>query len=56
MEVYSQEGPWYLFLLEAEWFQGHKTAERIGSLYGSNDLIRNRSRELPALIYVLKCV
>jgi hypothetical protein len=38
---------WYSFLSEAEWTQGHSTAERIMSMKNSNDTIGNRSRDLP---------
>jgi hypothetical protein len=43
-----QEYSWYSFLLEAEWPQGHSAAGSIRSIEKSNDLIGNRTRDLPA--------
>jgi hypothetical protein len=43
-----QEDSWYSFLLEAGRPQGHTTAGRIRSIAKSNDLIGNRTRDLPA--------
>jgi hypothetical protein len=44
-----QEDSWYSFLLEAgSTPQGHSAAGRIRSIKKSNDLIGNRTRDLPA--------
>jgi hypothetical protein len=50
----SQEGSWYSFLLEAESTQGYSAAGRIRSIEKPNDLIENRTRDLPASSIVLQ--
>jgi hypothetical protein len=47
--LYPQEDSWYAFLLEAESTpQGHNAAGKIRSTEKSDDLIGNRTRDLPA--------
>jgi hypothetical protein len=43
-----QEDSWYSFLLEAESTEGHSAAAKIRPIKKSNDLIGNRTRDLPA--------
>jgi hypothetical protein len=45
---YQQESSWYSLLLEAESTPGPSAAGRIRSIKKSDDLIRNRTRDLPA--------
>jgi hypothetical protein len=42
-----QEDSWYSFLSEAQSPQGHSAAGRLGSNEISNDLVGNRTRDLP---------
>jgi hypothetical protein len=46
--LYSKEDSSYSFLLEAESTPNHTEAGRIRLIEKSNDLIGNRTRELPA--------
>jgi hypothetical protein len=43
-----QEESWYSFVFEAESTQGKSALERLGKLKKSNELIRTRTRDLPA--------
>jgi hypothetical protein len=45
--LYHQGNSWYSFLVKAEAPQSHSTARRTRSTEKSNDLIGNRTRDLP---------
>jgi hypothetical protein len=47
--LYHQEDSWYSFLSRP---QGHSAGGRLRSIEKSNDLIGNRTRDLPACIIV----
>jgi hypothetical protein len=46
--LYTQEHSWYSFLLEVSRPQDHSAGGRFRSIEKSHDLIRNRTRDIPA--------
>jgi hypothetical protein len=46
--LYPRNYSWYSYLLESESTQGHSAAGMIMSMKNSNDIIGNRTRDLPA--------